>query len=148
MRNLGALYPALEHYGTALTVRYEFGRVQREKVPLKAHAEVTDVEDRLDPLAVLAQQDKRRLPELIPLRYGRMSATPFTFLRGAAAVMARDLATEARTALHAELCGHAHLGNFRYGITHPTASWCSTATTLTRPSLGRLSGTSSGWPPV
>ena len=94
--------------------RYERGRSQRDAVPLESHAESVGDADRADPLAILAQQDKRRLPELIPLRYGRMSATPFTFLRGAAAVMASDLAAGARTTLSVELCGDAHLGNFRW----------------------------------
>jgi uncharacterized protein (DUF2252 family) len=83
-------------------------------VPLEAHAEVVADAKRTDPLAILAQQDKSRLPELIPLRYGRMSRTPFTFLRGAAAVMAGDLASGASTDLWVELCGDAHLGNFRW----------------------------------
>jgi len=95
-------------------VRYDAGRAQREHVPLEAHAELTADTDRADPLTVLAEQDQCRLPELIPLRYGRMSATPFTFLRGAAAVMASDLAAGVRTDLGVELCGDAHLGNFRW----------------------------------
>ena len=74
---------------------------------------VTDA-DRADPLALLAQQDKCRLSDLVPLRYGRMSRTPFTFLRGAATVMASDLAAGSRTDLWVELCGDAHLGNFRW----------------------------------
>ena len=95
-------------------IRYDSGRAQRDSVPLEAHAELVADADRTDPLAILAQQDKSRLPELIPLRYGRMSATPFTFLRGAAAVMASDLAAGDRTDLSVELCGDAHLGNFRW----------------------------------
>ena len=82
--------------------------------PLQAHAEAAAGADRADPLAILAEQDKTRLPDLIRLRYGRMSRTPFTFLRGAAAVMASDLAGGARTDLRVELCGDAHLGNFRW----------------------------------
>ena len=72
--------------------RYDAGRSQRDSVPLESHAEMVADADRVDPLEILAQQDKSRLEELIPLRYGRMSRTPFTFLRGAAAVMASDLA--------------------------------------------------------
>ncbi len=94
--------------------RYDKGRAQRDAAPLESHAESVADADRADPLAILAQQDKSRLPELIPLRYGRMSATPFTFLRGAAAVMASDLAAGPRTELSVELCGDAHLGNFRW----------------------------------
>ncbi len=94
--------------------RFDAGRSQRESVPLEAHAEVGSDAEHADPLAILAQQDSSRLPELIPLRYGRMSPSPFTFLRGAAAVMASDLAAGARTGLWVELCGDAHLGNFRW----------------------------------
>ncbi|MDJ0872324.1 MAG: DUF2252 family protein, partial [Gammaproteobacteria bacterium] len=94
--------------------RYAAGRSQREAVPLEAHAEMMTDAERVSPLSILADQDKSRLPELIPLRYGRMSRTPFTFLRGAAAVMASDLAAGPRTDLWVELCGDAHLGNFRW----------------------------------
>ena len=62
---------------------------------------------RPDPLTILAEQDKTRLAELIPLRYGRMSRTPFTFLRGAAAVMASDLAAGARTVNVPDTVGYA-----------------------------------------
>jgi len=94
--------------------RYEAGRSRREAVPLESHAEAASDEGRVDPLGILAEQDKTRLTDLIRLRYGRMSRTPFTFLRGAAAVMASDLAVGARTDLRVELCGDAHLGNFRW----------------------------------
>ena len=94
--------------------RYDAGRSQRETVPLEAHVEAATENNRTDPLTILAQQDSNRLAELIPLRYGRMSRTPFTFLRGAAAVMASDLAAGSRTALQVQLCGDAHLGNFRW----------------------------------
>ena len=94
--------------------RYAAGRARREAVPLEAHAEVAAGARRADPLAILVAQEKTRLPELIPLRYGRMSRTPFTFLRGSAAIMASDLAAGARTDLRVELCGDAHLGNFRW----------------------------------
>ena len=94
--------------------RHDAGRSQRETVPLEAHVEAASKGRRTDPLTILAEQDKGRLPELIPLRYGRMSRTPFTFLRGAAAIMASDLAASLRTDLRVELCGDAHLGNFRW----------------------------------
>ncbi|TNF89162.1 MAG: DUF2252 domain-containing protein, partial [Gammaproteobacteria bacterium] len=106
--------PALKHLCDSPRSRYDAGRSKRDSLPLEAHAELVGDADRADPLAILAQQDGSRLPELIPLRYGRMSATPFTFLRGAAAVMASDLAAGARTDLTVELCGDAHLGNFRW----------------------------------
>jgi uncharacterized protein (DUF2252 family) len=94
--------------------RYDAGRSRRETVPLEAHAEAARGKRRVDPLKILAAQEKTRLPDLVPLRYGRMSRTPFTFLRGAAAIMASDLAGGARTDLRVELCGDAHLGNFRW----------------------------------
>jgi uncharacterized protein (DUF2252 family) len=94
--------------------RYAAGRARLEAVPLEAHAEAAPGAGRADPLAILVRQEKTRLPELIPLRYGRMSRTPFTFLRGSAAIMASDLAAGARTDLPVELCGDAHLGNFRW----------------------------------
>jgi len=67
---------------------------------------------RRDPVALLEEQALTRLPELVPIRYGRMLVTPFTFFRGAAYLMAADLADGARTGLHAQLCGDAHLSNF------------------------------------
>jgi len=94
--------------------RYDEGRAQRDAVPLESHASLAAEAGRTDPLTILAGQDENRLPEVVPLRYGRMSRTPFTYLRGAAAVMAADLAAGPRTGLWVELCGDAHLGNFRW----------------------------------
>ena len=68
--------------------------------------------DRPDPVALLEEQGKTRLPELLPIRYGRMAASPFAFYRGAAAIMASDLATLPNTGLIVQLCGDAHLANF------------------------------------
>jgi len=79
--------------------RYAAGRARREAVPLEAHAEVAAGIRLADPLAILVKREKTRLSEFIPLRYGRMSRTPFTFLRGSAAIMASDLAAGARTDL-------------------------------------------------
>jgi uncharacterized protein (DUF2252 family) len=98
----------------APAVRYDGGRARREAVPLEAHVEAAPATGRANALTILAGQDKSRLADLVPLRYGRMSRTPFTFLRGAAAVMASDLAAGPRTDLQVELCGDAHLGNFRW----------------------------------
>jgi uncharacterized protein (DUF2252 family) len=98
----------------APSIRHDAGRELRNNVPLEAHAEAAPETGRASPLEILAQQDQQRLSDLIPLRYGRMSRTAFTFLRGAAAVMASDLAAGARTDLRTELCGDAHLGNFRW----------------------------------
>ncbi len=106
--------PTLAHPHASPRDRYDAGRAQRDTVPLAAQAEVPADADRADPLEILQAQDATRLPEIVPLRYGRMSRTPFTFLRGAAAVMAADLAARPRTDLWVELCGDAHLGNFRW----------------------------------
>jgi uncharacterized protein (DUF2252 family) len=68
--------------------------------------------DRVGPLEVLAEQDETRVPELVPVRYGRMLASPFTFYRGAAGIMAADLAASPDSGLRVQLCGDAHLSNF------------------------------------
>jgi uncharacterized protein (DUF2252 family) len=86
------------------------GKVARRDTPRSSHAEL-DVGSR-DPLEILSRQDESRVPELVPLRYGRMLVSPFTFFRGAAAVMAADLARTPRTEFTAQLCGDAHLSNF------------------------------------
>ena len=110
---LETINPHLAHLRAPPRDRFDQGRAIREIVPLEEHAEVAQPKRR-DPISTLTKQDKTRLQELVPLRYGRMSFSPFTFLRGAAAVMARDLAAGPRTNLWVELCGDAHLGNFRW----------------------------------
>ena len=77
-----------------------------------AHGEWEPASDRFDPVDLLEEQAASRVPDLVPIRYGRMLVTPFTFYRGAAYLMAADLAGSARTALHVQLCGDAHLSNF------------------------------------
>ncbi|HTX32380.1 MAG TPA: DUF2252 domain-containing protein [Solirubrobacteraceae bacterium] len=81
-------------------------------VPRSRHGSWEPHPSRPDPIELLQEQASTRLPELIPIRYGRMLVSPFTFYRGAACVMAWDLAQEPRTALKAQLCGDAHLSNF------------------------------------
>ncbi|MDC0773387.1 DUF2252 domain-containing protein [Streptomyces sp. HD] len=88
------------------------GKAARKRVPRSAHASWLPSVDRPDPVAVLERQGRDRLPELLPIRYGRMAASPFAFLRGAAAVMAADLAAAPHTGLTVQLCGDAHLLNF------------------------------------
>jgi uncharacterized protein (DUF2252 family) len=88
------------------------GRDARRLVPRSSHAEWAPGPDRRDPVAILEEQAATRLPELVPIRYGRMLATPFAFFRGAAAVMAADLAGRPRTPLDVQLCGDAHVSNF------------------------------------
>ncbi len=72
----------------------------------------TPAPDRPDPVALLESQSASRLPDLVPLRFGRMLASPFTFYRGAALLMASDLASGSRSPLQVHLCGDAHLSNF------------------------------------
>jgi hypothetical protein len=92
--------------------RAEFGRSERTRVPRSTHGEWKASERRTDPLEILALQAITRVPDLVPIRYGRMAVSPFTFFRGAAAVMASDLAQTERTGLSVQLCGDAHLSNF------------------------------------
>jgi uncharacterized protein (DUF2252 family) len=86
------------------------GRSARAECPRSSHAGFELAPDR-DPVAILEAQASSRVPELVPVRYGRMLVSPFTFYRGAAAVMAHDLASTPRAGLSAQLCGDAHLAN-------------------------------------
>ncbi len=88
------------------------GKAIREKLPRKALAAFKRDKDKVDPLAILRAQDKGRMQQLIPIRYGRMLQSPFTFYRGAAAVMAADLAKSPTTGLRVQACGDCHLLNF------------------------------------
>ncbi|MFD8717035.1 DUF2252 domain-containing protein [Streptomyces sp. NPDC059629] len=97
---------------TAPAERAARGKAARKRAPRSAHALWLPPVDRPDPVAVLERQGRDRVPELLPIRYGRMAASPFAFLRGAAAVMAADLAARPHTGLTVQLCGDAHLQNF------------------------------------
>ncbi len=88
------------------------GKERRKLVPRRAHGTWTAPPDRADPIGLLRAQDTDRMEDLVPIRWGRMSMSPFTFYRGAAALMASDLAAQPRTGLHVQLCGDAHLSNF------------------------------------
>jgi uncharacterized protein (DUF2252 family) len=88
------------------------GKQARSKVPRDSHAEFEPGADRPDPVALLESQATTRVPELVPIRYGRMLVSPFTFFRGAALVMASDLSGLPRSGLNAQICGDAHLSNF------------------------------------
>src|SRR5262249_42818838 len=87
------------------------GRQARKAVPRSSHAGL-QLEPGRDPIATIEAQSRSRLPSLVPIRYGRMLASPFAFYRGAAAVMARDLASTPISGLDAQLSGDAHLSNF------------------------------------
>ncbi len=88
------------------------GKAARREVPRTTHAELNTGVGRPDPIALLEKQAETRVPELVPIRYGRMLVSPFTFYRGAALIMASDLSGGARSGLNVQLCGDAHLMNF------------------------------------
>jgi len=110
-RPLGAL-------GDSAAVRFSvaerkaLGKALRGKVPRRDHGEYAPAPGRRDPVSILEAQGKARLQDLVPIRYGRMLASPFAFLRGSAAVMAGDLAKTPTTGLTVQACGDAHVANF------------------------------------
>jgi uncharacterized protein (DUF2252 family) len=89
------------------------GKAARSHAPRSAHAEFAPAPDRTDPVDTVERQSATRLPELVPIRYGRMLESPFRFYRGAAAIMAEDLSRTPDSGLRTQLCGDAHLMNFR-----------------------------------
>jgi uncharacterized protein (DUF2252 family) len=88
------------------------GRAARATVPRSAHGDWTPAPNRPDPVAVLTKQAATRVQELVPIRYGRMLVSPFTFYRGAAAIMAADLAATPNSGIVVQACGDAHISNF------------------------------------
>src|SRR6516165_10406267 len=88
------------------------GKALRDKCPRAAHAVWQPPSNRPDPLELVVESSQGRIPQLIPIRYGRMMQTPFTFYRGAALNMAADLAATPETGLSVQACGDAHLLNF------------------------------------
>ena len=88
------------------------GKAARSEVPRSSHAAYEPQARRGDPVKLLERQAKTRVPELVPIRYGRMLVSPFTFYRGAAMIMASDLAATPRSGLTVQCCGDAHLSNF------------------------------------
>jgi uncharacterized protein (DUF2252 family) len=96
----------------ALDERAAAGKARRDALPRTRHAAWKKPADRGDPIAILRAQDTDRLPELLPIRYGRMMESPFAFYRGAAAVMAADLARTPATGHRVQACGDCHLMNF------------------------------------
>jgi uncharacterized protein (DUF2252 family) len=87
------------------------GKAARAEVPRASHAEIEFPTHR-DPIALLEEQAESRVPELVPIRYGRMLVSPFAFYRGAALIMAEDLSRTPSSGLRVQLCGDAHLSNF------------------------------------
>jgi len=92
--------------------RAAMGKAARKISPRTGHAVWSSDQRTADPLALLAEQATTRVPELVPIRYGRMAASPFAYFRGAALPMAADLATVSTTGIGVQLCGDAHLSNF------------------------------------
>ena len=92
--------------------RIAAGVAARRHMPRGHHAAWSPQADRRNPIDILVAQGRTRIQELLPTRYERMRASAFAFLRGSAAVMAADLATQPQTGLHVQLCGEAHLANF------------------------------------
>src|SRR5499427_6858935 len=88
------------------------GLEARDRASLSSHTKWSPAADRPDPVALLVEQDATREPDLVPVRHGRMMVSPFTVYRGAANIMAADLAETPVSGLDAQLCGDAHLSNF------------------------------------
>ncbi|HEY4725756.1 MAG TPA: DUF2252 family protein, partial [Actinomycetota bacterium] len=88
------------------------GKQAQDRTPLSSHTGWTPAADRPDPVGLLEEQDATREPDLVPVRHGRMLVSPFTFYRGAAKIMAADLAGTPTAGLQVQLCGDAHLSNF------------------------------------
>ena len=100
----------IHHLG--LDERLDQGRTARDRTPPSSHAGWSPAADRPDPVGLLEEQDRTREPDLVPVRHGRMMVSPFTFYRGAARIMAADLAGTPVAGLGVQLCGDAHLSNF------------------------------------
>jgi len=101
-----------QYVGRSPEERVARGKAARTDVPRSLHGEWEPSPDRPDPVALLEEQSASRVPELVPIRYGRMLVSPFTFYRGAALIMAGDLAGTPRSGIDVQLCGDAHLSNF------------------------------------
>ncbi|MGA8046550.1 MAG: DUF2252 family protein, partial [Dermatophilaceae bacterium] len=114
-QNLAIQHHSAELFGRERRSRADLaadGRRHRSAIPLESHGEVSTGWPDRDPVAILRAQESTREPGLVPLRYARMAASPFAFLRGSAAVMANDLAHAPTTSLTVQLCGDAHVANF------------------------------------
>src|SRR5580692_5350525 len=98
--------------GPTAEERMAAGRALRERVPRTSHAKWAPAADRPVPVTLLKESDRGRLAELLPIRYGRMRQSPFAFYRGAAALMAWDLAATPVTRIRVQACGDCHLLNF------------------------------------
>src|SRR5215212_1869733 len=98
------LSPGAAQEAASYQQRHERGRAARQVVPRGSHAEWEPAPDRPDPVDLLEAQARDRIPDLLPIRYSRMMASPFAFMRGAAIVMAQDLASTPKSGIQAQLC--------------------------------------------
>jgi uncharacterized protein (DUF2252 family) len=101
----------LDHY-VPWEQRWREGKALRERTPREKHAGWTARGDRPDPVALLIKSNETRLPDLVPIRYGRMLTSAFAFLRGSSSVMASDLSRTPKTGIRVQACGDCHLMNF------------------------------------
>src|SRR3974377_422765 len=100
------------------------GKEARDRSPLLGHGDWEPASSRPDPVALLESQNLTREPDLVPVRHGRMLVSPFTFYRGAAKIMAADLAHTPTAGLRVQLCGDAHLSNFgRFASPQPRGAF-------------------------
>ena len=114
MTDLSQRPDAVPHAVPHLTVeqRVKLGKEARVRPPVRPRQSSVLRRNRQDPVSLLERQATTRVPELLPIRYGRMLVSPFAFFRGGALIMASDLATTPRSGLNAQVCGGAHLSNF------------------------------------
>jgi uncharacterized protein (DUF2252 family) len=103
---------ARAHVYRTVEERVARGQAWRDAAPIEGHANYAINRQRKDPVGILRAQDDARVQDLVPIRYGRMSASAFAFYRGSAAIMAYDLSSQKWTPGHTQLCGDAHLSNF------------------------------------
>src|SRR5829696_4278966 len=106
------LSPGAAQEAASYQRHHERGRAARQVVPRGSHAEWEPAPGRPDPVDLLETQARDRIQELMPIRYSRMMASPFAFMRGSAIVMAQDLASTPKTGIQSQLCGDAHRSNF------------------------------------
>src|SRR4051812_37505844 len=104
--------PHVSSAGMTVEERPARGKAPRADAPRTSHGEWAPAPGRADPIEILDAQAASRVPELVPIRYGRMVVSPFTFYRGGAAIMAADLAGTPDSGIYVQLCGDAHLSNF------------------------------------
>ena len=107
-----SVQPAADGRRLSVAERAQRGKLARRTAPRTSHGVFVPSATREDPVAVLESQASTRLPDLVPVRYGRMLVSPFTFYRGAARIMAADLAPTPQSGLTVQCCGDAHLSNF------------------------------------